>query len=920
MPTDEEKYCTQVHRQFYADRSDSKLQPPKFAKATRGKDGGKVAARAKTVDGFIIRHYAGEVLYTVTGWLEKNNERMSPEMECLVRDSRDRRSSEDGQLTSAGSLVAQLTDAEACSYACEKFKSVRSKFMAELENVLAMLDKCAVHYVRCFNPNNGQKARDFSSKYVEDQVVQCGTVELVNVMHHGFPNRQPLSLIAEKFQHLLPYDFRQLNHRDLTSVIMSAFEVPPSEYAIGFTTLFLKADQVRLLEQLRGVGELPSERVLSTIRKQVVAKKLKRCFEVVKLVVWLPRWMKQLKRKNLFSHGAKLAVTIAFILPRARPWLVTVRERIRIRREEEERQRLEDERIRREAEEERQRLEEEEERLRKEAEEERQRLEEEERLRKEKEERMKAEEEMIKRQEETDRSFKHEQVMDSEDDNPLALIAAPKGGKTAGKVVTPMTSTVPQLPGKAMRENMTQPNVPAAPWVGKTSASLGTNSLAKLPPVTAMMVNNITLFGVPKLNSLLLYDGKRVMPVTTNENSVAEASRSGRRSSMGSIMPSLLPMTIRGASISAICQHPCKPEVFATADSDEVGAVTIWRAGKGGVESRFKIQLGQSGDDSTNPMSASILKLCFIAPDSLNTNSPVYEEDKHLLAILVECTGVDGTNQFVVIVEASINNKGGNTRASVSSSRRTSVSGAGGDPEFRVHKVEPIPPSQFMSNLNRKIAFLKTSASGRIVAVGGKGLLMMFAVGRDADGTLCVDFLADQSFFPQIQTTTFLSLISLYHFDPSLPAEPDAYWEEQLLVSTADGQMLRFPIIVTSATCALDIMGCGRIRECTASLAPKRLTSLVKKNDDAYYSITADGCIDHWVWVDRRPYRDVDASIALVAEHSKAMFSTAALLSREIVCFDAHAGKVVAFDPSDPDRLNPRLLYQFNSQGILGGF
>ena len=95
------------------------------------------------------------------------------------------------------------------------------------------------------------------------------------------------------------------------------------------------------------------------------------------------------------------------------------------------------------------------------------------------------------------------------------------------------------------------------------------------------------------------------------------------------------------------------------------------------------------------------------------------------------------------------------------------------------------------------------------------------------------------------------------------------------------------------------------------------LTSLVKRSDSAFYSITADGCIDQWVWEDGRPYRDQDSSIALVSEHAKALFSTATMLVREVVCFDAAAGKVVAFDPTDPDSLNPRLLYQFNSQGVL---
>ena len=887
MPTDEDKYCSQVQRQFFNDRSDSKLQPPKFPKAKR-EDGGKVAVRAKPTDGFVIRHYAGDVLYTVSGWLEKNNERMSPEMECLVRDAKDT------------TIVCHLADNEACSYACEKFKSVRSKFMAELETLLAMLDKCAVHYIRCFNPNSNQKSGDFNSKYVEDQVVQCGTVELVSVMHHGFPNRQPLSQIAEKFQHLLPYDFRQLNHRDLTSVIMNAFEIPPQEYAIGFTTLFLKADQVRLLEQLRGVGELPSERVLSTIRKQVVEKKLRRCLQVVRLVVWLPKLMKELRRKNLFARGAKLAIILAYIIPRTRPWLAGAREKIRVRRqkeEEEQRLREEEERVREEERlREEQRVREEEQRVREEEE----RLREETRVR---------EEKRVGEQLEKERPVARENLSATTDrddefdaDNPLSLISAAPS-KAKGGRVTPMTSTVPQLP-RGAKENATQLNVPPTPgWITKTSNNMGFNSLAKLPPVTAMMVSNVAFFGVTSLSAIVLYDGKRIMPVTTNENSVPE-TKSSRRSSMGSVMPSLLPVSIRGASISAIAQHPSKKEVFATADAEEKGAVTIWRAGRGGVESRFRIQLGGGASSS----SASIVKLCFIAPDTPTFPSPVYDQDRHLLAVVVECCpeGSSVPSQYLVIVEVGIN--------------RLPNQAGGGSEEFVVHKVEPIPPSQVMSNLNRRIAFLKTSASGRIIAVGGKGLLMFFAIGRDAEGVLRIDLLADQSFFPQIQTATFLSFVSLYQIDPSLPMDPQDYQEEQLLVSTADGLMLRFPILVNAATCALDISGCGKIKECTIALAAKRLTALVKKNDDAFYSITADGCIDHWVWVDRRPFRDVDASIALVAEHAKAMFSTAAILTREIVCFDAHAGKVVAFDPSDPDRLNPRLLYQFNSQGVLGGF
>ena len=901
MATDEEKYCMQVQRQF----AGSRLLIPKFEKAKRT-EGGKVAPRGKTSEAFIIKHYAGEVQYSVNGWLEKNNERMSPEMECLLRDA-------------SGQWVSKLGDAEACSYACERFKSVRSKFMNELDHLLQMLDKCSVHYIRCFNPNNIQKNGDFNTSYVQDQVVQCGTVELVNVMHHGFPNRQPLSQIAETFQSLLPHDFRDLNPRDFSTVIMNAFEIPETEYAIGFTTLFLKADQVRLLEQLKGCGELPSERVLSTIRKQVVEKKLKRCLDVIRVVVWLPKLMRELRRKKLFTLGAKLAVTLAFLLPRTKFWLETARRNILIKRAQEEEEKL---------------------KLRIKLDQE-----EAERLRMKKlEEEKEAEFERIRVQQESMERKKREAAMASENkkgpDGEWASaisgessvdLQLPLGRGAVGNPrnlkVTQSTRTVPQLPGNGNdgKENnaTTQSNISpnyfpphAYGQLTKTTSSLAANSLAKLPPVTAMMAAQVELFSIPRFQALLIYDGKKILPLSTNEAAATADPKSRRSSSLGcSNLPSLLPVGLRNAVVGAIAQHPSRPDLFASTETDEVGAITIWRASKG-VESRFRIHLGTgTGNSRDAQQNTTILKICFIAPDSTDVSSPVLNPNSHLLAVLVECSSSSSStsgqapiSQFVIFVEVASPEKPQNSSSNL---------GSGSHHQFKVHKVEPIPPSQFVSNLNRKISFLKSSASGRIVVVGGKGLLMFFAVGLDSSGTVQVDLLAEQSYFPQIQTVTFLSFISLFQTDPALVLDPADYVEEQLIVTSADGNMLRFPILLNQATCALDISGCGKVKECLATLSGKRITSLVKRSDDAYFTITADGCIDQWVWVDRRPFRDQESSIALVAENSKAMFSTAALLTREVVCFDASAGKVVAFDPTDPDSLNPRLLYQFNSQGVL---
>ena len=89
-----------------------------------------------------------------------------------------------------------------------------SKYLSNLNDLLETLKKCSVHYIRCFNPNQERKPLDFQSKYVLEQVIQCGTVELVRIMHHGYPHRCILRDLRARFQKLLPPEFAHYSDRD----------------------------------------------------------------------------------------------------------------------------------------------------------------------------------------------------------------------------------------------------------------------------------------------------------------------------------------------------------------------------------------------------------------------------------------------------------------------------------------------------------------------------------------------------------------------------------------------------------------------------------------------------------------------------------------------------------------------------------
>ena len=147
----------------------------------------------------------GAVSYTTKGWIDKNNDSLVPEIETVLAEA-------------DISVVQDMADLSRGA-AGERLCSVSSKYLRNLDDLLATLKKCSVHYIRCFNPNQERKAGLFKPKYVLDQVIQCGTVELVNIMHHGYPHRCILKDLRSRFQKLLPPEFAHYSDRDFMHAV-----------------------------------------------------------------------------------------------------------------------------------------------------------------------------------------------------------------------------------------------------------------------------------------------------------------------------------------------------------------------------------------------------------------------------------------------------------------------------------------------------------------------------------------------------------------------------------------------------------------------------------------------------------------------------------------------------------------------------
>ncbi|KAF4721854.1 hypothetical protein FOZ62_004189, partial [Perkinsus olseni] len=269
--------------------------------------------------------------YTASGWMEKNNGRMVPEMESLI-------------LGSSNAWAKELGDKEGCSMQCEKFKSVRKHFTDELEKMLKMLDKTGLHYIRCFNPNNQQSPDHFDRRYVLSQVIQCGTVELVNMMHHGYPNRLPIKDLVTRYKHMMPSRFHSMDDRVFILALLHGLGMPSSEFSVGLTRVFLRARQLEFLEKLKGSGEAQvDEEIIKEVLARVARQRFKSAVHAVIICQRLPKILKASKRLRTLAIFAD-KIWLVYRIKRATSRLLAAARRV-IDERNKENQRLEELRI-----------------------------------------------------------------------------------------------------------------------------------------------------------------------------------------------------------------------------------------------------------------------------------------------------------------------------------------------------------------------------------------------------------------------------------------------------------------------------------------------------------------------------------------------------------------------------------------------
>ncbi|ORY83268.1 P-loop containing nucleoside triphosphate hydrolase protein [Protomyces lactucae-debilis] len=224
MPKASNKTFTEKLHQLWSKES-NKYRPSKFAG-----------------DGFVLTHYAADVEYNTTGWLEKNKDPLNENVSVLLAASSDT------------FLAALFEDSGESKGRVKKglFRTVAQRHKEQLAALMTQLNATQPHFIRCIIPNHEKSPRLFDFGLVLDQLRCNGVLEGIRIARTGFPNRLPFSEFRQRYGILgpvMPEGF--IEGAKASQKILEALALDTSYYKIGLSKVFFRAGVLADLEESR---------------------------------------------------------------------------------------------------------------------------------------------------------------------------------------------------------------------------------------------------------------------------------------------------------------------------------------------------------------------------------------------------------------------------------------------------------------------------------------------------------------------------------------------------------------------------------------------------------------------------------------------------------------------------------------------
>lgn len=179
-------------------------------------------------DEFCLMHYAGEVTYNVTTFLEKNNDLLYRDIQSLM--------------TTSGNTIVATCFKDLNLKSKKRPETAITQFKNSLNELIKILSSKEPSYIRCIKPNDNKAPMQFDEKLVSHQVKYLGLMENLRVRRAGFAYRRTYETFLERYKCLSKETWPNYrgSARDGVQKLVEVLAYEKEEYRMGNTKVFIR--------------------------------------------------------------------------------------------------------------------------------------------------------------------------------------------------------------------------------------------------------------------------------------------------------------------------------------------------------------------------------------------------------------------------------------------------------------------------------------------------------------------------------------------------------------------------------------------------------------------------------------------------------------------------------------------------------
>uniref|UniRef100_A0A1I7YKF9 Myosin motor domain-containing protein n=1 Tax=Steinernema glaseri TaxID=37863 RepID=A0A1I7YKF9_9BILA len=237
---------------------------------------------------FRITHYAGDVTYSVRGFIDKNKDTLFQDLKRLL-------------YSSESPLLKEMfpDGAKSIHEVNKRPPTAGTLFKNSMSELVKQLASKEPHYIRCVKPNENKSSREFDLERVEHQVRYLGLLENVRVRRAGFAYRMGYERFVQRYKLTCDETWpnpRFGSPRDNTKLILRRLGLL-DDCEMGRSKVFMRSPQsLFALEEAR---QAKMNYVVVFLQKMVRAYRARQYYKQLKAVYAI---MNRYRRYKLRSY------------------------------------------------------------------------------------------------------------------------------------------------------------------------------------------------------------------------------------------------------------------------------------------------------------------------------------------------------------------------------------------------------------------------------------------------------------------------------------------------------------------------------------------------------------------------------------------------------------------------------------------